>query len=1000
MPGRYQLITSRAELPPEGRSSRIRYLYDVGRDRSLTSAALLKARRAQELENLIEGWMGALVVVGGESNELAALLSALAPQVVIFHVPAAECDAYDAASALAKALKEAERHLDGHSTLDLKDAPGISVDPVFLTPLLDAWEILDREVIHPTLPITQGDFDAFLSGDRSWRALAAGAAAERGKICKTVKGSVDLTALLLRTVRRVDRSPLDPNEAVSRIRIFAEIGSGCTTLLRQAGLNIARAGYPVLITRPFARTLRPADVNKLIVQVQDAWARHRKGKGSGTGTLPFCLILDADVELAFQGESFVRSLSSNLNRKLVVITAHRRSRSEIDEARDALKLYARTTKPEILKIGKTLREFCTRWGLSPIPTDAEWDAYYSNFGRLRGHVPLPKGGIIETPALFLIGLYPFVRARVRDERSLSRYLYERWAAIEDLDRRRLIEILAVAAVYGCAIPIECLLRDEALFKTATSLTNKAAERVSDLFVEWASYGEHTRNWALHIRHPALGFLLVRALLPQEGRAPYSPLCPLLERMSGSAADVWLAEELTYRLGREFDSDAPRFSLESDTPIQEAARAFFEAIPDEVAHQSRVICHHHARYYVHLLHACLALISEPQSTALSPAVLRSTAERALDEADRLLQIARAITHSRERLSNILTTLAAASLRLSGILAGGDFSGSLKYLKNAVNLANDAVTDDIANGHAIFTYINCIQKLFEAVDVEDIGASEAIRLFNSAEDRLQILIQLKDSRLWRNIEADEAEIAVHRLVNEHIGLSQRLARSSLIKKQVVSSPTARAAITLREILNEKSLKEAFQNPRQAADLRNLREQLKESNTGEALHGLRYLLQLFDPIGRFDFETRILLLDKMALARPDDYIHYLHDHAALAFQLEQVERSEELFSQIRRERVQNPNVWLWHNERIFVSRTQSGIEPREVVVRITDPLEGWATYDRRAKVKIQPYQWGELRKGEYHNAFLRFRLTGLQAVDEKLASFDLETMGIRASDGDPRA
>jgi hypothetical protein len=989
MRGRYQLIRSRNHLPPEGRSAGLRFLYDVSR-----GSGLVQGRRAAELENLLDGWAGAIVVGGEMTSELRELIEAFAPTNEVYELgsPAGPPELLDVAQVVG-ALVEDERSAEAGLTLDLKDASGVPLDSELLEPLRDAWQLLTRDVVHPSGRIVQQDLDDFLSGDASWRALAAGAAADRGRICQSDTGSVDLASFVLRTIREADRRELDPSEAVRRVRLFAETGSGCTTLLRQAALAVARAGYPVLMTRPLARSLLPLDVARLVVHVQDAWAVARSGKGSGAGTLPFCLVLDADVELAFQAESFARTVFTELNRKLVIITAHRRARDEIGDAHGVVKLRAKTSKDEILKLGKTLREFSARWSLAPIPDNPEWEAYYASFGRLKTHLPLPRGSLLETPALFLIGLYPFVKARVRDERSLSRYLYQRWASIEDVDRRRLIEILAVAAAYECAVPLECL-RDNALMAAATSFASKADERAADLFVEWATFGNHTANWALHMRHPGLGILLVRAILPQEAQAPCSPLLTILEQLVGTNTDIWFAEQFAYRLGRHFQSEAQQFSLVSDTPIQSASRRIFGAIPDNVESASRVVCHHHARYYVHLLHACLRLLDHPDASPLAPAALRATAFKSIAAAEALLDKGRAAAHGRERVSNLLNTLAAASLRIAEVLIDADRPTALEYYNKATELAGEAIADNMTNGHAIFTYVRSIQKLFTQCDVEEIGATEAIDLFNRAESRIQTLLQLKDSQLWRNIEDEDAEIQVSKLIEDHNALAHRLDRSPLVKALVLKTPGARAAIALREILQQQKLADAFQSPTKAAKLRALRKELRENSaTYRDLQDLEYRLYCADPVDRFDYTARYALLDRIALALPDEYPAYLHDHAAVAFQLDQVDRAEELFEQIRRTRIHSPNFWTWHNERILIEKLSDGrIQPREVVVRISDPIEGWAIYLDRIRVKIQPRQWGDLKAGAYQRAYLRFRLAGPQAVDKRLAAYDLATMGVQ--------
>jgi hypothetical protein len=234
---------------------------------------------------------------------------------------------------------------------------------------------------------------------------------------------------------------------------------------------------------------------------------------------------------------------------------------------------------------------------------------------------------------------------------------------------------------------------------ATSFASRAEERAADLFVEWTPFGRHTVNWALHMRHPGLGILLIRTILPQEAQAPYSPLIPLLHQLVGTQTDIWFAEQFAYRLGRHFQTEAQQFSLISDTPIQAASRRIFEAVPDGVESLSRVICHHHARYYVHLLHACLHILDNPQASPLPPFVLRETALNAIGEAERLLEKGQLAAHSRERVSNLLNTLAAASLRIAEVLIETNRPTALEYHYKSISLADAAVGDDFSNGHAI-------------------------------------------------------------------------------------------------------------------------------------------------------------------------------------------------------------------------------------------------------------------------------------------------------------
>ncbi|MGR9228393.1 hypothetical protein [Rhizobium leguminosarum] len=812
----------------------------------------------------------------------------------------------------------------------------------------------------------------------------------RKAICELKKDeATDPVLYISKRVVKIDEADLDPSDALSRIRIFAETGSGCTTILRQAALRVARAGYPVLITRPFARRLRVADVIRLIINIQDEWAEQRQGKGSGSGALPCCIFIDADAELAAHAEGFLRQISNDLNRKIIVVTAHRRSRDEIRESINTLRLYARTSEAELYSIGRWLGEYCNKWKLADIPDQSDWRIYYNSFGRLRAHEPSPDGALIDSPALFLIGLYPFIKERVRDQRSLTRYLYEKWSSIAEPNLRDVIQILATASSYGCAVPLECLLRDAQLGSTLKLKHTKEDDRFADLFIEWARFGDHTRNWALHIRHPVLGALLISATLPHESQAPYSPLLPILQQMSGTTSDVWLCEQLAFRLGGYFNSESARFSLEVDTPIQLAARNIFNEIPDVVAEQSRVIKHHHARYYIHLAHACIELIQKKSATSIPLSVLVEAALASIQRAESLVIQAQAISIGRDKSSNLFTTLAAASLRIAVAFLKNKDAMAFVYFEKSINFGRSAVSDDLANGHALFTYINSVQKFLVAVDFNRHSPDFILRLFMDAEHLLHNLFDLQKSRLWRNVEDADAELSILDLVTAHNRVAKRLNISPIVSDFIARTPAARAVLKLRGILDKDSIDKAYQIENKASELRALREDLDDSTLRAEMLDLRYKLFVFDPIGRFDFETRNSILNEMALHRQNDYLQYLHDHASLAFQLEQMERSEQLFQELREYRAHNPEMWMWRNERIFVDRSGDSIKPRRVVVRITDALEGWATYDNRMRVKIQPRQWGDVAKGSYLDVFLRFRMTGLQAIDSRYAARDLASI-----------
>ena len=529
------------------------------------------------------------------------------------------------------------------NVVDLKDAPGLEIDSSKIESLGDAWELLRRRHTVKKRSVSQEEFDAFLSGDLAWTAISARAAYERGTICRLFpqpagesEKRLDPVGYARDRIKKLDREETDPFDPAEQVLIFAEAGSGCSTLLRQIALAIARDGYPTLITTPYPRRLSPESLGNAVIYLQDLWAEARRGRGSGAGNLPVCLVLDVDAELPARFAKFMRSLSGELHRKVLIVRALRRSETEIENSHGVLRLFGRTDEAEILALGRHLREFCFDHNLLAIPSDSEWRAFYESFGRLRSHQESQFGTEIETPPLFLIGLHPFIKERVRDERSLEQYLYRRWDQIKDAGARQLVEILAAAGAHNIAVPFESLMRNQGLEPALFSRLERDDQRLLDFFCRWITFGWQRRNWALCIRHPGFGILLTRLLHPAEASTPYTPLVPVLRDLTGTEADRWFAEQLAYIFGRRFQSESVAFSLEFDTAIQRAARSVFDSIPEELHNSSRAICHHHARFYIHLLHACLAAIANPNSTRLPQDVVSELTNQALSNATRLLE----------------------------------------------------------------------------------------------------------------------------------------------------------------------------------------------------------------------------------------------------------------------------------------------------------------------------------------------------------------------------
>ncbi|PWC95993.1 hypothetical protein TSO5_08855 [Azospirillum sp. TSO5] len=1009
----YQIIDNKHDLPSVGANVNLTVILDISVSNTISRPKnFLKSRHAAELENEIEGFSGLLVCAGTANQKWIEIVQALAPSATILladwpsDIPKQDSEPLLWPSGLLDFFDKVEAHLQDRSSanaINLKDAPNVQLDPSRLGTLGDGWELLTREHTDKPSRITQEEFDEFLSSDPAWKAVSANVPYSRGAICQLQERqserfrNVDPIEHTLQRIKELDRDEVDPTEAAKQIRIFAEAGSGCTTMLRQIAIAIAREGYPTLMTTPYPRELASDALGNLIIHIQESWVRTRHGRGSGSGNLPVCLVLDTDAELPSHFSKLLRSFSGDLHRKLLIVRAFRRSDAEMDNARDVLRLKAETNVQEILSLGAHLRTICVSNGLNAIPSDNEWRAFYEGFSRTRTHHANALSVSVDTPPLFLIGLHPFIKENVRDERSLGRYLYRKWSEITDEGTRQFVSILATAGAHGIAVPFEVLARDETLHGALFNTLSKEDSRHADFFIRWVKFGWLKRNWAVYIRHPALGHLLARILRPIEADAPYSAILPILQRMVGTEADRWFAEQIAYIIGQKFKSKSRPFSLEIDTAAQRAARAIFQTIPDDVYRWSRTACHHYARFYIHILHACREAIQNPTTTQLPQYAVRQLADDALTQAKRLVEQAIQIDDGKEKVSNVINSLAAGIAGLGTAYAEqGEQRLAERHFDDAIVRANNAVAFDAANGHALFNVLDTVIRKFEGNLVQP---NEVIDLFMMAEDRFDSLIRLHENRQWQNTGNAEAEYSLSQIS----GRLQQCAKELLLNREtstfVARSEIGRVMLKMREILGRASLSEGFRDVQKAEQLRTIRDEFLEAQSKSSrVLVLTYKLFLNDPQGRLDFSRRLDLLEKIEKASEVDYDPYRHDHAALLCQLGAFEAAEDLFKMIRSARDAEPDRWFWVNEKLLIDVQDGMPEPKRHVLRVTDIRQGWGNLGKtNFRVKVQTRQFGNVKERDLLPVFIRFRISGLQAVDERLARQDFEAMGFDPSKAD---
>ena len=126
---RLQFLHSLNDVPMEGAHRGIQFIYNTSREVVGAETTDLRRRRAEGLENLIEGWRGAIVVVGRLSDEMGELFRSLAPNAQIFVIDSDDVEnRASLVQSFLSTLKSLENLVADEDALALKDAPSLQID--------------------------------------------------------------------------------------------------------------------------------------------------------------------------------------------------------------------------------------------------------------------------------------------------------------------------------------------------------------------------------------------------------------------------------------------------------------------------------------------------------------------------------------------------------------------------------------------------------------------------------------------------------------------------------------------------------------------------------------------------------------------------------------------------------------------------------------------------------------------------------------------------------
>lgn len=974
-----------------------------------TESKQLQQFRSMQLKSQVSTTVGVLVIVGPVSLSRSDIqfIREAAPHLILLCVDTSgtlgdvtDLDMFQW-SKDAHAFREEAiswTNVSQGNLVNLKDAPNVSIDPELVEAIEEGWTLLTNDKVSAT-PISQNVFDSFLNGDPEWSVFATGGARERAFAVpaedrRTSHHDRKLSEVIASVIESVEQTDVDPRDPLRQVRIFAEPGSGSTTSLRAAGIIIAQLGYPVLISNPSPPTLAIEAISQLIINVQDQWRVTRSGTGSGRGNIPVVILLDKDVEEEREPQRLVRVLAG-LGRSAILVRTYERSGEEIERASNVISLTADINETEMLAIGSHLRRYCISHSLSPVPSDSEWRAYHAGLT----HMLQRREGETEkeeVPYLFLVGLHAFVSERIRDINSLEQYYFHRWEQLETESLKSLVQILAAAGVYNITIPYDSLRRVQEVDLAQIETTKGSIHRILDVFVRWHDRSRSTRTWHLRIRHPIVGRLLSRSISPLEGDWPYSCLLPLLKVLTTKPEDMWFAEELVTRVGKSFKRRAARFSLESDTPTQRAARAVFNALPKIVKDASRVITHHEARYHMHVVHACLDALEQPDKTRLQSSAIHRILDEEYKVANSLLENALTLQSNYERDSNIYNTHAALLFNLADAASEDKTEAGIQQfaerLQRGINLQEQAIVGDPADALARYQFVN---QIFDAVPASEFAEDEKLNLYARAELRLEEILKLHQEKRLRNIDPVDAEVQIGTLFSAYEkAFSSLPSATAALATFHTRNPEAALLLMIRRVLGAQSLQDGFaRGGSLAEDLVGFRNELLELPR-KSPRTLLYLYRMFvdDPRGRLEFDVRLKILSELRQQSPEQHLAYWHDDASLLCQLDNFRAGAERFRELRAFRKNGKGLWFWTNEHALLQQGYPA-KLREMTFVVRDPSQGHAEFkDIGVNIRYQPYQFLDYKRDHVFGACVRFTLAGMQAVPQNLARADLIAMGLK--------
>ena len=445
------------------------------------------------------------------------------------------------------------------------------------------------------------------------------------------------------------------------------------------------------------------------------------------------------------------------------------------------------------------------------------------------------------------------------------------------------------------------------------------------------------------------------------------------------------------LGRKFgQSNEQRFSLETDIPIQRAARAIFAAIPETVKELGHSIHHHEGRYHMQVLWACVRALNKPQNTTLTSEQVHQIAQQELATALQALGVA--LERKQESASNIYNTIAHAYF----VYTKTKSTDVKALVTNGFDFQEKAIHADANNVASLLQFVRQAIELVKSPKENEWTDDEKMALYARAEVHLLHLLQLRAERRWRNIDPIEGERQLGVLIDDYLATLGPLMNTEQAYRFKVHHPEAARFLEIRRCLGDQDLDKVLSDPEnseKANEVRRLREELRKLPPKTA-DGIVYLYKLYtrdpSPGGRAEFRRRLDLIQDLRRLDLESSYAFLHDEAALHCQLGNLETGAERFKALRKFLEAKPGQWLWTNERVLLSTEDGKLSPKKITLKVKDSEYAYIDGTTISLVYQQRY-FGEMEKGYRFRACIGFTQRGFQAIQEEFALEHLKNMGI---------